>query len=265
MTDVCVLRACKCLRTNIAHYYVTKNLILTFIILILAASKSTIVHHHCFGWLKRQFSIIPIIVVMTVFSCSSAKAQRNSSSDSQYGVSIGSDYDAPVGNFAYTFKPAINYNLNLLRHSGDFTMNLSFGYHMYKPKQDTFYYQASATEYGKVSYQNFPVYSFYLGLIYNLPITDQLKIYTGFNLGAYNTHFVFVATDFLVDDHEDLHEQDLYLAPRLGVAYMIDNHLGIGLEGKYNLFAPTGDSQYNSRVGTLYNSYSVGGRLIYNF
>jgi hypothetical protein len=152
-----------------------------------------------------------------------------------------------------------------LRHSGDFTMNLSLGYHNYKPKQDTFYYQATATEYGKVSYQNFPVYSFYLGLTYNFPVSDQLKIYGGFNLGAYYTHFVFRATDFAVDDNEDLHEEDVYLAPRIGVAYMINNNIGIGLEGKYNLFAPTGDKRYNDRVGTLYNSYSVGVRLIYNF
>ncbi|MGZ3752407.1 MAG: hypothetical protein ACXVI9_08535 [Mucilaginibacter sp.] len=202
---------------------------------------------------------------MILFSYSDAKAQRSGKSESDYGISIGSDYDAPVGNFSYTFKPAINYNLNLLRHSGDFTMNLSFGYHMYKPKQDTFYYQVSNTEYGKVSYQNFPVYSFYLGMIYNFPVNDQLKLYGGINLGAYNTHFVFRATDFMVDDHEDLHEEDVYLAPRIGLAYLIDEHVGIGLEGKYNFFAPAGDSRYNSRVGTLYNSYSVGVRLIYNF
>jgi hypothetical protein len=205
-----------------------------------------------------------LLLVIPLFSCLSARAQY-SNSDSRYGISIGSDYDAPVGNFSYTFKPTINYNLSLLHHYDNLTGSISFGYHQYQPKQDTFYYQANSTNYGTVSYKNFPVYSFYLGLTYDFAVTEQLKIYSGINLGVYYTHFAYHASDFLVDDTENLNEEDVYLAPRLGVTYMLNDNIGIGIEGKYNFFAPSGDSQYNDRVGTLYNSYSAGVRLTYNF
>jgi len=207
---------------------------------------------------------LPLVFIISIFCCSSVKAQFNNS-DSNYGISIGTDYDTPIGNLGYTFKPALNYNVNLFKHSGDFTASVSIGYHVYKPKQDTFYYAATATDFGTAVYQNFTVVSFYLGGTYDYPVTDQFKIYGGVNLGLYNTHLAFHSVDFLVDDTEDLHEQDLYFAPRLGFTYMFDDNVGIGLEGKYNFFAPTGKKQFDDRIGTLYNSWSAGIRLTYNF
>jgi len=211
-----------------------------------------------------------ICFIIPIFFTSTAKAQG--SYDSKYGISIGTDYDVPVGNFSYTFKPTMNYNLSFLMTSGSLTGSVNFGYHNYKAKQDTFYYQVIYTEdgrdhldYGSVHYENFPVYSIYLGLVYNLELSEQLKIYAGANLGAYYTHFVFQAKDVQGGSNTDLHERDLYIAPRLGLTYSLANNIGIGMEGKYNFFAPTGDSRYSDRVGTLYNSYSVGVRLIYNF
>jgi hypothetical protein len=221
------------------------------------------------------FRACAIIISLLFFINSEASAQYyragNSGSDSHYGISIGSDYDAPVGNLSYTFKPAINYNASFLWYHGDFSMNFTAGYHQYKPKQDTFYYELASTQagystqYGTISYGNFPVYSFYIGLNYHLTVTDQFKAYCGLNLGAYFTHLVYHSADLLAGDNEDLHEEDVYLAPKLGVTYMLSDNIGIGIEGKYNLFAPEGNKRYNDRVGTLYNSYSAGVRLSYNF
>ena len=211
-----------------------------------------------------------ICFIIPIFFITTAKAQG--SYDTKYALAIGTDYDAPVGNLSYTFKPAINYNLSFHLNSDNFTGSVNFGYHNYKPKQDTFYYQVTVTDqgidhtdYGSVHYQNFPVYSFYLGLVYNLELAEQLKVYGGFNLGLYYTHLVFVASDVTGGSNTDLHEQDLYIAPRLGFTYSLAQNIGIGIEGKYNLFAPTGKRKYDDRVGTLYNSYSAGVRLIYNF
>jgi len=220
------------------------------------------------GYVRK--GILLICFIIPVFFTSTAKAQG--SYDSRYGISVGTDYDAPVGNFSYTFKPAMNYNLSFLMTSGSLTGSVNFGYHNYKAKQDTFYYQVIYTEdgrdhldYGSVHYENFPVYSIYLGLVYNLELSEQLKVYAGANLGAYYTHFVFQARDVQGGSNTDLHERDLYIAPRLGFTYSLANNIGIGIEGKYNLFAPTGDSRYSDRVGTLYNSYSAGVRLTYYF
>lgn len=220
------------------------------------------------GYLRT--GILLICFIVPVFFTSTAKAQG--SYDSRYGISVGTDYDVPVGNFSYTFKPTINYNLSFLMTSGSVTGSVNFGYHNYKAKQDTFYYQVIYTEggkdhtdYGSVHYENFPVYSIYLGLVYNLELSEQLKVYAGANLGAYYTHFVFQAKDVLGGSNTDLHERDLYIAPRLGFTYSVSKNIGIGIEGKYNFFAPTGDSRYSDRVGTLYNSCSAGVRLTYYF
>ncbi len=209
---------------------------------------------------KRLLLSIFIIIAFSF----NVKAQYDTS-DSRYGLSIGSDYDAPVGNFAYTFKPATNYNLNLLHHYDNFTTSISFGYHVYKPKLDTFYYQVTNTDYGTIHYQNFPVYSLYLGAVYDLKLTDKFKAYAGINFGIYFTHLKYNSSDFLSVNNVDVNDQDIYLAPRLGFTFMITNNVGIGIEGKYNFFAPTGETTDNDRVGTLYNSFSAGVRLTYDF
>lgn len=221
-------------------------------------------HHSPLTRWRLAPTLLSAAVLIIVFSVTSAKAQR-SDSDSRYGVSLGTDYDVPVGNFAYTFKPAINYNLNLFQRVDHLTGSISFGYHKYKPKQDVFYYQVSDTEYGTVKYQDFPAFSFYLGLTYDLPLGERINLHAGINLGAYYTHLVFLADDYLGGEHDDLHERDVYLAPRLGFTYTLTDSIDIGMEGKYNFFAPGGHSEYGDRVGTLYNSYSAGVRLIYNF
>jgi hypothetical protein len=225
------------------------------------------------SWLLRdrvRKGVLLTCFIIPIFFTTTAKAQG--SYDTSHAIAIGIDYDAPVGDFSYTFKPTTNYNLSFLLNSGDLTGSVNFGYHNYKARQDTFYYLVTYTddgkdhtEYGHVHYENFPVYSFYLGLVYNLELAEQLKVYGGFNLGVYYTHFVFQASDVLGGSNTDLHEQDLYIAPRLGCTWLLTKSIGVGIEGKYNFFAPTGDSRYTDRVGTLYNSYSTGVRLIYNF
>ncbi len=173
-----------------------------------------------------------ICFAISIFFATTAKAQY----DVKYAIAIGTDYDAPVGNFSYTFKPATNCNLSFTGNSGNITGSVNFGYHNYKTKQDTFYYQVSDTEYGRVHYQNFPVYSFYLGWVYNLELTEKLKVYGGINLGLYYTHFVFQARDFIGGSNTDLHEEDVYFAPRLGFSYPLTENVGIGIESKYNFF-----------------------------
>lgn len=209
---------------------------------------------------------VSVFLLFTVGSRVNAQYYRNTGqSDSDFGISIGADYDAPVGNLSYTFKPTFNYNLSVLRHYDNFTMNLTLGYHSYKAKQDTFYYQVSATDYGTVTYQPFTAYSLYLGLAYDLPVNDQLKVYGGINLGAYYVHFAFHSSDLVLNDNENFYEQELYFAPKVGFTYMLSDNIGVGIEGKYNFFAPTGKKIDNDRVGTLYNSYAAGVRLTYNF
>jgi hypothetical protein len=107
--------------------------------------------------------------------------------------------------------------------------------------------------------------SLYLGGAYNLKLADNISAYVGLNFGAYYTHLQYQSADFILASNVDEHLEDLYVAPKLGINYLIDDHFSIGIEGKYNTFAPTGEKQDNPLVGTFYNSYSGTFFLTYNF
>lgn len=220
-----------------------------------------------FRFLPKNLSYIfaSIAFVITFFSVTSARAQWDTNSDYRYGIALSAGYDAPVGNLSYSFKPAITYGLTGLIYKGNWASSITFGYHAYKPKQDIFYYQVDASNYGTISYRDFTVGSLYLGGAYNLKLSDHLTVSPGVNLGLYYTHFVYNSSDIFIEDSGDLHENDLYLAPKLDFTLSVSENISIGVEGKYNFFAPLGTKTYNDRVGTLYNSYTGNLVLTYNF
>jgi hypothetical protein len=216
---------------------------------------------------NRLFKRLPVICLIVLsFTCFQAKAQNSYGDNSQtYGVALIAGYDVPTGNLAYTFKPALTYGLKVLKYYDNITGSLSFGYHVYKPKQDVFYYSVNESNYGTVKYKNFSVSSIYLGLAYNYEINNGFKVYGGFDLGAYFTHLVYHSMDEFSDNNVDLNENEVYLAPKVGLTYPVSDNITLGVEGKYNLFSPAGQSRYNSEVGTLHTSYAGGLVLTYNF
>jgi len=208
--------------------------------------------------------IFAALLCLLLFSASNVTAQNRTGEDG-YGLSIGTGYDVPVGNLSYTFKPATTYDFSLYEYRNGFTGSISFGYHVYKPKQDTFYYAVDATNYGTTVYQNFTMYSFYLGGAYNLKLTDDLWAYAGINFGVYFTHFMYTSADEYEVPTDNLNLQDFYFAPKIGFNYLIGDHFAVGVEGKYNSFMPTGQSDEDPLVGTVYSSYAVTFIATYNF
>ncbi|WP_157750654.1 hypothetical protein [Mucilaginibacter gotjawali] len=219
--------------------------------------------------LKQLFNTILFIpLTILVFATSTANAQYyryGGGGSGTYGIGLVGSYDVPVGNLGYTFKPAIGYGVSVFSYHGNFTSSITIGYHAYKPKLDTFYYQVDQTNYGTVHYDNYTAISIYLGVAYNFEISDGVKVYAGLNLGAYYTHMAFHSSDLYVDDTENLGEKDAYLAPKIGFTYSLNDNVAIGIEGKYNLFAPTGRAADNPLVGTVYSSYAGSFILTYNF
>jgi hypothetical protein len=213
----------------------------------------------------KRFKVLSIAVTtLLIFFCFSVKAQRQSN-DNAYSIALSTGYDVPVGDLTYTFKPAVTYGISFMKTRNDFTVSVNFGHQVYKPKLDTFYYRVDASNYGTIHYDNFTITSLYLGATYNLENSDNLKAYGGFNFGIYYTHMIYHSSDeYLVDD-SDLNEEDLYLAPKLGLTYLITDNIGLGIECKYNLFTPSGQKADNPAVGTLYNSYAGNVVLTYNF
>lgn len=206
------------------------------------------------------FTILALLIFMT----SDAGAQ-NRMGDDGYALALSTGYDTPVGNLAYTFKPAQTYEFTGMQYKSGFTASFTLGYHAYKPKQDTFYYAIDSKNYGTTVYQNFTITTFYLGTAYNLKLSDDLTAYGGINFGIWYSHMVYDAVGIAYGSDADLHEECLYFAPKAGINYLIGDHLAIGLEGKYNSFAPTGEKAYNDLVGTIYSSYAATFFLTYNF
>ncbi len=210
------------------------------------------------------------LLFFLIFTCFKVRAQQNSDInidhfDHGVGITLSTDYDVPIGNLAYSFKPAIAYGVHLTTFNDNFNINYSVGYEVFKPKLDTFYYSVGAADYGTISYQNFSIFSAYLGPVYNFRAANQFWIFAGLNLGAYYTRYAYQSSDKYVFDNTDLHEKDLYIAPKAGFTFVLSNTLLISLQSKYNFFAPLGKTKYNSRVGTLYNSLASGITLTYKF
>ena len=185
--------------------------------------------------------------------------------DQGAAVSVSADYDVPIARFAYVFKPAIAYTLHLKTFHDNFIYNYSIGYEVFKPKVDTFYYRVNDTGFGTQTFQNFTSVSAYIGVAYNIRATKRFWIYGGLNMGAYFTHYVDHSVDQFVDSSEDFHEEDLYIAPKIGITYVLSTNVLLSYESKYNLFAPLGQTSDNGRVGTLYNTIGNGISITFKF
>jgi hypothetical protein len=188
-----------------------------------------------------------------------------SSPDAGYGMSLNAEYDAPTGSLGNTFSPAPSFTLNVLKYFNGFTFNASVGFHSYSPKQPIFYYSDGAGGTATVVYDNFPVYSFYVGAVYNVQLANALRFYAGFNMGAYYARYSYTASGEFGGNFENLIDDYLYVAPKLGFNYMISDQFGLGLEAKYNFFTPEGSKDDNPLVGTFFKSYAGGLVLTYKF
>jgi hypothetical protein len=227
---------------------------------------------------KSSLKSFPIVLFAAlIFSGYHANAQRRNNSglqygggsnggfsDSGYGISMNVDYDAPTSDLGNIYMRAPAYNLSLLYYRSGFTFNATLGYHVYKPKQSAFYYDDGSGGFGTVTYDNYPVYAVYAGGAYNLQLDELFRVYAGLNFGLYFTHFAYHAVDQFSESTADLNEQQVYIAPKAGFTYMINYHLGVGMEAKYNFFSPSGNSETNPLVGTVYRSYAFGVVLTYN-
>lgn len=227
-------------------------------------------------------SCFKLLFAFVLISCfSTVMAQRRSHAALTYGgggnggtnfndgwaIGFGTAYDVPQGNLSYSYKPTINFNTSVYRYFGAITTSASLGYHSYKPKEDAFY---EYNDDGSLSYtstlSNFRVFSFYLGAAYNIDVADNFRVYGGVNIGAYYTHY---AISYDVTGYESgsstLSQQEAYLAPKLGIIFPLSSSVGISMESKYNFFSPTGNSNQDASVGTVFRSFSAGAELVIKF
>jgi len=220
------------------------------------------------------------IIFILAFACffSTAMAQHRSRAaltygggsngtegfDSGYGITFGVGYDAPLGYLKDIYKPAVAYNLGVLRFLGNFTVGLNLGYHAYKPKDGLITVEVDGsgadpqvTDYTSI-FSKLKVYEGYASAVYNVEVADGVKLNGGVNLGGYYTENIipYFTSDETVVPLEQ-HLRNFYVAPRLGVLFLVTDQVGISLDASYNFFAPLSNSKYDTGSGTFYTSATV--------
>lgn len=210
------------------------------------------------------------IVLLLIF-CFNAKAQRRRDPWLQYGggyteagfaLSLSTAYDSPLGGFAGTFKPAPAVNLNALYYLDNFVADVGVGYRSYSPKQAVFYYDDGA---GSITWDSFPVYSVYLGGAYNIQVNNLFNAYAGADFGVCFTDYSYHSVDQFTDITAVIYAENLSVSPKVGANFLVNTHVGIGIEGKFNIFTPTGSSDTDPFVGTVYKTYALGVLATYRF
>ena len=206
-----------------------------------------------------------LFVASLLFLSLAAKAQF-------YGVQVGSAFDTPIGQLAYTFKPTVAFHLDVLRFYEDEnkTVNFTIGYNTFKPKEEIFYFLTDGEPgYGTTVYSDYKIIPAYLGWMKFFNFSEQMRFGLGFNFGAYFSHFTTESQNG--GTSSDISDINAYIAPKTGLSYDFSNYLQINLQAKYNFFAPTGKNDARTpafndgRVGTIYRSWSSGLALAYKF
>ena len=230
--------------------------------------------YHNFNALQKKLTKALVLTCFALLIYSSAQAQRGyysgyGGSESNWGISIIGGYDVPTGDMGTTFKAAPTFGVSVKHNYGDFTFNANIGYVSYKPKLDTFYYDPTDKTAGYIKYDNFSSLQFYVGAAYNIAISDQAKFYFGIDLGSYYNYFSYVSNAGLGYDAASSSNEESYFAPKLGINFMLNDNLSLGIEGKYNfLFSSSsgsGDAYDYGYTTTTNKSYSGNLVLTYNF
>lgn len=245
--------------------------------------------YHNFHASLRQKAIKSLLsIVILLLMCFAANAQRRSGSGltygggggygggagsyggSEWGISLNAGYDVPTSDLAASFKSAPTFGISLLHNIGSFTFNATIGYVSYKPKLDTFYYDETDHTAGYIHFNNFSSFEFYAGAAYNIPLGEQAKLYVGLNVGTYYTHFAYDSNDGAgYEDAADTYNEASYVAPKVGITFMLSDNISLGVEGKYNFqissSSGSGDAFDLGYTTSVNQSYSGNVVLTYNF
>jgi hypothetical protein len=154
---------------------------------------------------------------------------------SNWALSLSAGYDVPQGDMSSTFKAAPTFSFSYLTNYNNFTFNATIGYVSYKPKFDTVYFVDGDPTQGYLQYGSYNSLEIYTGVAYNVSISDNAKVYFGFDLGNYFNLFKYTTNDGQGDisTFNTAYSQQ-FIAPKLGVDVMVSDNLSLGLEAKYN-------------------------------
>jgi hypothetical protein len=232
-------------------------------------------------------SAVIISLVFFLLICASVNAQSSRGMNADGDVLAGSNsssggvvrqdgwllafnggYESPLGDIKQSYKGSPTFGVSVMRRMGHLLYSATADYRSYKPLQSITQTTYDGTNYYGASFSNYRGIGLYLGIAYELPLSGDINVYGGVNGG-----FVMVSYKITIDDpsfsstEEVSNAQSIYIAPKIGLNFMLSNSIGMALEGRYSL--GTVGASYNSRTGgsTTPGFNSVAGNvfLTYNF
>jgi len=197
--------------------------------------------------------------------------------DRSWALSLSAGYDVPQGDMSQSFKAAPTFSFSYLNNYNNFTFNATIGYVSYKPKFDTTYFVGNDPTQGYLQYGSFNSLEIYTGAAYNVPISNNAKLYFGLDIGNYFNFFNYTTNDGQgnTSTYSSAYSQQ-FIAPKLGVDVMVSDNLSLGLEAKYNFIFSgseadnldfTTDDAYvtSSYTALSYKTFSGHITLTYHF
>ena len=215
-----------------------------------------------------------LIFLLITLCYSVVKAQYPYYEDDRFklGIQVGVDYDNPLNKLGSTYKPAVSPNFSLLFSQFDnFTANITAAYFVYQPKAPEFNYLTDDGEnYRTDIYSAYKSKALYVGFLYHLGLGKHIKASAGLNFGAYFTHYELSTNDPQQNSVYDIHSLNVYGSPKLVLSAALNDFISLNIQGKYNVFAPTGNNNgftpsYDSEFGSVYTSWSYGIGISYKF
>lgn len=242
-----------------------------------------------------SYSVLPAAILrmvittlfLSAFFCLTAHAQRTAGMNADGDVLGGSNsssggvirqdgwllvlnggYESPLGDVKESYQGSPTFGISVMRRMGNFLYSATVDHRAYKPLADLISITYDDENYFEASFSKYKAIGLYLGVAYEVPLSGDINFYGGVNGG-----YMLVSYKILVNDpnfssiEEASNAQNTYIAPKLGLNFMLSSRIGMALEGRYSLGVI--GANYNSRSGgsTTKGFNSVAGNifLTYNF
>lgn len=184
-----------------------------------------------------------------------------------WGIAVGAGYEGTTGDLRSTYKGGGSYSINILHNFNNFTFNASMGFVSYSPRVDTSFINVDDTQVGYIKYGGYTSIVGFVGCAYNVQVADITNLYFGLNIGTYYNSVDVEASTIEGNYSSNTTTSTEFIAPKLGLNFILSNHFAFGIEGRYNVQFGSKASDtdgYSYSVGNI-KTYTVSGLLSYYF
>jgi len=218
----------------------------------------------------KHFLLTLSLLIFLINTGNKATAQDFFPEQTNYGISYGMDYDMPLKNLT-GYNAGIRYHIGFLKYLNNITAGIMFAYRQYNPKQANWGEQIEWDNYALYSVSPYRSYALFLSVVYNKPLNEKTVIYGGLNLGSYRSYSSMRYQDDFAYSYQEFNQSQMYVAPKLGATFALNNYWDIDVHAAYNIFTQGGSIAVNSRTGStsngspMYTSLTTGLGIVVKF